>query len=473
MTDGAGRVAALILAAGKSTRFKSRAPKVLHALCGRPLLEYALEAAEWLSPERLLVVVGNGAEQVRDAFAGRAEFVTQAEQRGTGHATLQCQPQLEGFRGDVLILYGDTPLLRGETLERLVQHKAQTRADLVLLSAAVDVPGIVIRDAAGGVARIVEATDATPEELEIAERNTGVYLIGAALLWKLLAQVDDHNAQGEIYLTDIVELAVRERCRVEALCLQDAQEAQGVNTRGQLAVAELAEALGTGLGAISDAIRAYRIGTPSNPWKSQVMRTRILDRLMDQGVSIVDPASTYIDAGVEVGADTLIEPGCAIQGASHIGSGVHLKPNCTIESSSVGDDVEMGPSAHLRPNCRIGNGCRIGNFVEVKNSVLGEGVKADHLSYIGDADVGARASFGCGAVVVNYDGVAKHRTTIGERAFIGCNANLIAPVVVESDAYVAAGSTITSNVPSEALGIARARQRNIEGWVARRRRKRE
>ncbi|HEY5659130.1 MAG TPA: bifunctional UDP-N-acetylglucosamine diphosphorylase/glucosamine-1-phosphate N-acetyltransferase GlmU [Myxococcota bacterium] len=443
MTDGAGRVAALILAAGKSTRFKSRAPKVLHALCGRPLLEYALEAAEWLSPERLLVVVGNGAEQVRDAFAGRAEFVTQAEQRGTGHATLQCQPQLEGFRGDVLILYGDTPLLRGETLERLVQHKAQTRADLVLLSAAVDVPGIVIRDAAGGVARIVEATDATPEELEIAERNTGVYLIGAALLWKLLAQVDDHNAQGEIYLTDIVELAVRERCRVEALCLQDAQEAQGVNTRGQLAEA------------------------------ARVMRTRILDRLMDQGVSIVDPASTYIDAGVEVGADTLIEPGCAIQGASHIGSGVHLKPNCTIESSSVGDDVEMGPSAHLRPNCRIGNGCRIGNFVEVKNSVLGEGVKADHLSYIGDADVGARASFGCGAVVVNYDGVAKHRTTIGERAFIGCNANLIAPVVVESDAYVAAGSTITSNVPSEALGIARARQRNIEGWVARRRRKRE
>ncbi len=443
MTDGAGRVAALVLAAGKGTRFKSRTPKVLHALCGRPLLEYALAAAEALAPQRLLVVVGNGAEQVRESFAGRAEFVSQTEQRGTGHAVLQCQPQLEGFRGDVLILYGDTPLLRSETLERLLRHKAQTGADLVLLSASVDVPGIVIRDAEGGVARIVEAPDATPEELQIAERNTGVYVVGAGLLWKLLAQVDDHNAQGEIYLTDIVELAVRERCRVEALCMEDAQEAQGVNTRAQLAEA------------------------------ARLMRGRILDRLMEQGVSIVDPASTYIDAGVEVGADTLIEPGCTIQGASRVGSGVHLKPHCTIESSAVGDDVEMGPCAHLRPGCDIGRGCRIGNFVEVKNSVLGEGVKADHLSYIGDADVGARASFGCGAVVVNYDGIAKHRTTVGERAFIGCNVNLIAPVVVEPDAYVAAGSTITRSVPSEALGVARARQRNIEGWVTRRGRKRD
>ena len=443
MTDGAGCVAALILAAGKGTRFKSRTPKVLHPLCGRPLLEYALAAAEVLAPQRLLVVVGNGAEQVRESFAGRAEFVSQTEQRGTGHAVLQCQPQLEGFRGDVLILYGDTPLLRAETLERLVRHKAQTGADLALLSADVDVPGIVIRDAEGGVARIVEAPDATPEELQIAERNTGVYIVGAALLWKLLAQVDDHNAQGEIYLTDIVELAVRERCRVEALCMEDAREAQGVNTRGQLAEA------------------------------ARILRGRILDRLMEQGVSIVDPASTYIDAGVEVGPDTLIEPGYTIQGASRIGSGVHLKPHCTIESSAVGDDVQMGPDAHLRPGCDIGRGCRIGNFVEVKNSVLGEGVKADHLSYIGDADVGTRASFGCGAVVVNYDGVTKHRTTVGERAFIGCNANLIAPVVVESDAYVAAGSTITSSVPSDALGVARARQRNIEGWVTRRRRERE
>jgi bifunctional UDP-N-acetylglucosamine pyrophosphorylase/glucosamine-1-phosphate N-acetyltransferase len=203
------------------------------------------------------------------------------------------------------------------------------------------------------------------------------------------------------------------------------------------------------------------------------MRERTLNRVMAAGVTIVDPASTYIDVDVEIGADTLIEPGCVIQGATRIGSGVHLKPGCMIESSRIGNDVEMGPNAHLRPNCVIGDGCRIGNFVEVKNSVFGPGVKADHLSYIGDADVGAKASFGCGSVVVNYDGQKKHRTAVGERAFIGCNVNLVAPVTVEADSFVAAGSTITSNVPSGALGVARAKQRNVLGWVARMRPRRE
>ncbi|MDH3521134.1 MAG: bifunctional UDP-N-acetylglucosamine diphosphorylase/glucosamine-1-phosphate N-acetyltransferase GlmU [Myxococcales bacterium] len=443
MVDSAGHLAALILAAGKGTRLKSRLPKVLHSVCGDPLLAFALTAAESLAPERSLVVIGHEAESVRARFAGRAEFITQAEQRGTGHAVQQCQQPLEGFQGDVLILYGDTPLLRGETLARLVRHKRETGADLVLLSADVEVPGIVMRDRAGRVARIVEATDATAEELAIRERNTGVYVIRAGLLWKLLAQVGAHNAQGEIYLTDIVELAVRERCQVDALRMEDASEALGVNTRAELAEAE------------------------------RVMRARILARLMDAGVTVVDPAATYVDARVEVGADTRIEPGCVIQGATRIGRGVHLKAHCTIESSTVGDDVEMGPCAHLRPGCEIGRGCRIGNFVEVKNSVLGAGVKADHLSYIGDADVGERASFGCGAVVVNYDGVAKHRTVVGARAFIGCNVNLIAPLEVEPDSYVAAGSTITTAVPREALAVARARQRNIEGWVTRRGRKRD
>ena len=296
-----------------------------------------------------------------------------------------------------------------------------------------------MRDAAGKVARIVEVPDATPEELAIRERNTGVYLLDAGLLWKLLERVDDRNAQRELYLTTIVELAVSDGLRVEAMALSDPDEALGVNTRAELALAE------------------------------SRMRERTLNRVMAAGVTIVDPASTYIDVDVEIGADTLIEPGCVIQGATRIGSGVHLKPGCVIESSRIGDDVEMGPNAHLRPNCAISDGCRIGNFVEVKNSVLGPGVKADHLSYIGDADVGARASFGCGSIVVNYDGQAKYRTTVGERAFIGCNVNLIAPVAVEDDAFVAAGSTITSDVPSGALGVARARQRNVEGWVARRR----
>jgi bifunctional UDP-N-acetylglucosamine pyrophosphorylase / glucosamine-1-phosphate N-acetyltransferase len=439
----ARELAALILAAGKGTRLKSRIPKVLHEVGGRPMLAYPLEAAAVLGAKRCLVVVGYEADAVQQRFAGCAEFVLQAEQRGTGHAVQLCRAPLGPFEGDVLILYGDTPLLRGETLRRMAEHKVRTGADLVLLSAPVAVPGIVVRDAAGKVERIVEAPDATPEQLAIRERNTGVYLLDAALLWKLLERVDDRNAQREIYLTTIVELAVGDGLRVEALALAEAEEALGVNTRAELAVA------------------------------GQRMRDRTLNRLMAAGVTIVDPASTWIDADVEIGMDTLIEPGCVIQGATRIGAGVHLKPGCVVESSRIGDDVELGPNAHLRPGCSIGDRSRIGNFVEVKNSVLGPGVKADHLSYIGDADVGAGASFGCGSIVVNYDGRKKHRTTVGERAFIGCNVNLVAPVVVEADAFVAAGSTITTGVPEGALGVARARQRNVEGWVERRGRKRD
>jgi bifunctional UDP-N-acetylglucosamine pyrophosphorylase/glucosamine-1-phosphate N-acetyltransferase len=439
----AREIAALILAAGRGTRLRSRRPKVLHEVGGRPMLGFALEAVQVLGAKRCLVVIGYGAEAVQQRFAGRAEFVIQAEQRGTGHAVSLCREPLGRFEGDVAVLYGDTPLLRGETLARMAEHKRRSGADLVLLSAPVDVPGIVVRDAAGQVARIVEVPDATPEQLAIRERNTGVYLLDAALLWKLLARVDDRNAQRELYLTQIVELAVGDGLRVEALALSDPAEALGVNTRAELALAEAR------------------------------MRERTLNRVMDGGVTIIDPASTYIGVDVEIGADTLIEPGCVIQGATRIGSGVHLKPGCTIEASTIGNDVEMGPNAHLRPNCQIGDGCRIGNFVEVKNSVLGPGVKADHLSYIGDADVGAKASFGCGSIVVNYDGIAKHRTAVGERAFIGCNVNLIAPVTVSADAFIAAGSTITTDVPSGALGVARARQHNVEGWVGRRPKKRE
>jgi bifunctional UDP-N-acetylglucosamine pyrophosphorylase/glucosamine-1-phosphate N-acetyltransferase len=432
-------LATLLLAAGQGTRMKSKRPKVLHEVCGRPMLAHCLAAAAALAPTRQLVVVGHEADQVRAATGDAAEFVLQAEQKGTGHAVLQCREPLGDFRGDVLILYGDTPLLRAETLEQMQRHREATGAALVMLTACVDVPGIVVRDASGAVARIVEATDATPEELAIEERNTGVYLLDAELLWKLLAQVGDDNAQGEIYLTSIIELAVREKLSIEALELDDPDEALGVNTRRELA----------------DAAR--------------LMRERIVNRWLDTGVTVVDPASTFIDADVSIGADTLIEPGCVIQGPTKIGAGVHLKPHCHIEASEIGDGVVMGPAAHIRPGSKLGAGCRIGNYVEVKNSVLGEGVKADHLSYVGDADVGAGASFGCGSIVVNYDGQQKHRTTVGQGAFIGCNVNLVAPVEVEPDAFVAAGSTITSTVPRDSLGVARAKQRNIEGWVPRRR----
>ncbi len=436
MAGQARDVAVILLAAGNSTRMNSSRAKVLHDLAGRPMLDFPLRAAEACGAARIVVVIGRDAEQVRETFQGRAQFALQAEPRGTGHAVLEARSLLQGFDGDFLILYGDTPLLRAETLRRIIERKHSRGADLVLLSAQLPLPGRVVRDAAGRVERIVEVTDAAPDELALEEGNTGVYLVDGDLLWKALAQVEDRNQQGELYLTDVVSYAVREGRRVDAILLEDPEESLGVNTRAELAQAAAA------------------------------LRRRTAERLMAEGVTLVDPAHTYLDVDVEIGRDSLIEPGCVIKGRTRLGARVHVKAHCTIEDSVVGDDVQIGPQAHLRPNCRLGPGVRVGNFVEVKNSVLGAGVKADHLAYIGDADVGAGASFGCGAIVVNYDWKAKHRTTVGERAFIGCNANLIAPVELAADCFVAAGTTVTQDVPAEALAVARARQRNVEGWAS-------
>ncbi len=436
--DAPRRIAVAILAAGQGTRMKSRRSKMLHEVCGRPLLGYPLAVAEALAPERLLVVIGRDADEVRERFAGRAEFVLQSEQKGTGHAVLQTQPKLRDFAGDILVMYGDTPLLRAESVERMAELKRVTGAGVVMLSAMTPLPGRVVRDDRGQVARIVEVTDATPEELAIEEGNTGVYLCDAELLWEALSQADDRNEQGEIYLTDLVRYAVAEGRGVEALVLDDPEESLGVNNRVELAAA-------------ADGIRA-----------------RTAERLMEAGVTLVDPANTYIDVDVEIGPDSLIEPGCVIQGPSVLGSGVHLKPGCHVESSRIDDDVVLGPYAHLRPDTHLMKGVRVGNFVEVKNSILGEGVKADHLSYVGDADVGPGASFGCGAITVNYDWQSKSRTTVGEGATVGCNANLVAPVEVGPHSAVAAGSTVTRDVPEDALAVARSSQRNVDGWVARR-----
>jgi bifunctional UDP-N-acetylglucosamine pyrophosphorylase/glucosamine-1-phosphate N-acetyltransferase len=438
-----GELSVLILAAGQGTRMASDRNKVLHELAGRPMLGFPLAAAEALRPSRLAVVVGNGAEEVRARFAERASFVTQAERRGTGHAVLQARDFLAGFRGDVLVLYGDTPLLRAESLARMLEHKVATGAELVMLTARWPLPGRIVRDARGRVLRVVELTDATPEERVIEEGNTGVYLLSADLLWKALSQVDDRNAQGEIYLTDVVGYAARQGHALEAIRLEDPEEAMGVNTRAELAQAAAA------------------------------LRRRKALELMADGVTLVDPATTYIDVDVEIGRDSRIDPGCVISGQSRLGRSVHVKAYSVIEDSEIGDDVALGPMAHLRPGCRLGRGARVGNFVEVKNSRLGEGVKADHLAYIGDAEIGAGASFGCGAITVNYDWQDKHRTVVGAGATVGCNANLVAPVEVGAGAAVAAGSTVTDDVPADALAVGRARQRNVEGWRARRPRKRK
>jgi bifunctional UDP-N-acetylglucosamine pyrophosphorylase/glucosamine-1-phosphate N-acetyltransferase len=435
--SGRQETAVVVLAAGKGTRMRSGRAKVLHEICGLPMLGHIQKVAEEVGADRLIVVVGRDADEVRQAYGESAEFVLQAEQNGTGHAVMMTEASLRDFGGDVLILYGDTPLLRAETLEQMRTLKAESGAELVMLTASGDIPGRVVRGAEGHVERIVEAQDASPEELAIEERNTGVYLVSSPLLWAGLASIDTDNQQGELYITDVVAYAVDKGYRVEALWLDDADECLGINTRVELAAA------------------------------TALMRQRINARLMAQGVTLIDPESTYVDATVEVGQDTVIEPGTTITGRSVIGSGVQIKAGCYIEDSRLDDGVVFGPYSHLRPNCHLMRGVKIGNFVEIKNSTLGAGSKSAHLTYIGDADVGERVNFGCGSVVVNYDGYKKHRSTVGDDVFVGCNVNLISPVEVEQNAFLAAGSTVTLNVPEDALAVARARQRNVEGWVAR------
>jgi len=364
--------------------------------------------------------------------------VLQAERRGTGHAVMQALPALGDFAGDVLVLYGDSPLTLPRSLAALRRARVEANADLVMLTSPEPLPGLVVRDAQGRVERIVELVDATPEEAMIQEGNSGVYLMDVELLRAGLESLDTDNTQGEFYLTGVVSFAVEQGRRVEAIQLESADECLGVNTRAELAAA----------GAV-----LYR---------------RKAEALMAGGVTIVDPAQTYIDVGVEIGCDSLIEPGCVIQGDSVLGEGVHIKPHCTIESSRLGDDVVIGPSAHLRPGSHLMDGVRVGNYVEVKNSVLGPGVKADHLSYIGDAEVGEGSSFGCGSITVNYDWENKHKTVVGKGSKIGCNANLIAPVTVGDQVAVAAGSTITGDVPDGALAVERAKQRHVDGWMTRR-----
>jgi bifunctional UDP-N-acetylglucosamine pyrophosphorylase/glucosamine-1-phosphate N-acetyltransferase len=427
-------LAVVVLAAGQGTRMKSDLAKVLHPVAGRPMLTYVLDAAQELAPDELWVVLGKDAARVREAFVGAVDFVEQPEQGGTGHAVLCAREGLRDFEGEVLVLCGDTPLLRSESLFALRHAKSERKADLMILSASCDLPGRIVRDETGRVARIVETTDASPEELAISEGNTGVLLVDSDLLWEALDQIDDRNAQNELYLTDIVGIAVARGRPVDALVLSDPHEALGVNTRAELALA------------------------------AAIQRRRNAERWMAEGVTLIDPDATYLDTEVCIGQDTLIEPGCVIQGQTRIGAHCHIKAHTAIEDAELGDKVVVGPSAHLRPGTRLATGVRVGNFVEIKNSELGVGAKADHLSYIGDADVGDGASFGCGSVVVNYDGIEKHRTTVDAGAFVGCNANLVAPLRIEARAFVAAGSTVTRDVPAGALAVARARQRNLEGW---------
>jgi bifunctional UDP-N-acetylglucosamine pyrophosphorylase/glucosamine-1-phosphate N-acetyltransferase len=454
-----GDLALVLMAAGKGTRMRSRLPKVLHPVCGRPILMHALELGRELGAKRRVVIVGSGEEQVRAALAGQdVELVRQTEQRGTAHAALQARDALANHDGPVLVMNGDHPLYRARTFAAMRESFERTRADLEILVTEMPNPagyGRVLRDSGGRIARIVEETECSDTMKRVTEVNLGAYMADARLLFDLLGRVRDDNAKHEFYVTDVVEIARQLGKSVESARADDWCESLGINTKAELARAE------------------------------GLMRERLVDKLMREGVTLADPETTYVEVDVEIGEDTVLAAGVVIRRGVRIGSGCRIDPGAVIEDSVLGDEVwikpgcwlegarvadrcTIGPNAHLRPGSDLREDVRIGNYVEVKNSVLGAGTKADHLAYIGDADVGAGVTFGCGSIVVNYDGEKKTRTTVGDRAFIGCNSNLIAPVTIEPEAYVGAGSTITKTVPSGALGVARAEQRNIEGWRKRR-----
>jgi bifunctional UDP-N-acetylglucosamine pyrophosphorylase/glucosamine-1-phosphate N-acetyltransferase len=441
------RLTAIILAAGKGTRMKSRRAKVLHRICGRPILYYVLDAVRGVNPDEVLVVVGDRAEEVKAELGSEAVlFVEQREQKGTGHAVLQARGRAKGKV--LLIVPGDLPLLTTPVLDRFLAHHVEEKADLSLLSVVLSEPGgygRVLRDDKGTPVRIVEARDATPQELLTAEVNSGIYCVSNdGLLWETLASLSTANAQGEYYLPDLVERFRLVHRKVTAVAVDDPKRVLGVNSRAELALAE------------------------------HIMREEILDKLMASGVTVVDPERTYVEPNVAVGPDTVLLPGTHLVGNSTIGEDCTIGPDAWIEDSTVEERCRVrysvlesatvragsaiGPYAHLRPKADVGPDVRIGNFVEVKASRVNRGAKAGHLAYLGDAEIGAEANIGAGAITVNYDGKKKHRTIIGDRAFVGSNASLIAPVTIGEDAVVGAGSTITEDVPPGTLALGRARQ---------------
>ena len=452
-------VTAIILAAGEGKRMRSRRPKVLHPLCGRPLIGYALRVARTVA-DRLVMVVNPNARDVIAVAGDGVISVEQGERLGTGHAVLQARRAC-GEAATVLVLPSDMPLMTAETFERLVGHHAATGAAVTVVTAHVAEPhgyGRVLRQR-GRVTRIVEEREATDDQKQIREINTAVYCFDARRFWPALAEVRPNNDQGEYYLTDVVGIMARTGGRVEAITVADPAEALGVNDRRQFATV------------------------------AAIQRRRILDGLMESGVTIIDPATTYIDDAVTIGPDTIIHPQVVIEGSSTVGSEcvvqsgcqirscrlgdrVQLKPYCVLTDSVVEDDAQLGPFCHLRPQAVIGPRARVGNFVEVKNSRLGRGTKAPHLSYIGDATVGEGVNVGAGTITCNYDGVAKHETRIGDRVFVGSNTTLVAPLTVGEGAYVAAGSTVTRDVPPGALALGRAQQVDKPGWTERKARER-
>ena len=472
----------VVMAAGRGTRMRSKRAKVLHRVAGRPMVLYALDLALQVAGRRIAIVVGHQAEDVRrvidaeivgKAGADSLAVVEQVEQLGTGHAVLQSRPVFWGTKeprpADYLILNGDTPLLKERTVRELLRAHRSEGAAVTILTAALDDPsgyGRVIRRqpdgshrgglASSDVLKIVEDRDATPAERVVKEINVGTYVVSGEFLFPALGKLEPHNAQGELYLTDIVRMAVTQGQRVTAVMLQDSEEGMGVNTRRQLAAAE------------------------------QVIRQQIRERWLDAGVTMLDPASVWIDTGVSVGKDTVLYPNVTLEGKTEIGdecvlrsysrltdcrvgARVEILDHCVLRESQIEDDAVLGPFVHLRPGVLVRRKAKVGNFVEMKKTDLGEGAKANHLSYLGDAKIGRGVNIGAGTITCNYDGVHKHQTTIGDHVFVGSDTQLVAPITVGTGAVIAAGTTVTQDVPADSLAIARAAQENRVGWAAKRR----
>ena len=438
---------AVILAAGQGTRMKSSLYKVLHSVCGKPMVQHVVDQVSKVGVDETVVVVGHGAEKVKEQLGDGISYVLQEEQLGTGHAVIQAEALLKDKDGVTIVLCGDTPLITAKTMEALLSYHEEQGAKATVLTAEASDPtgyGRIVRDESGAVRRIVEHKDATNEERAITEINTGTYCFDNALLFSALKLVGNSNVQGEYYLPDVIEILQKNKELIAAFQTNSFDETLGVNDRVALASAE------------------------------NIMKNRINEEHMRNGVTIIDPQNTYIGSDVTIGMDTVIEPGSILKGETTIGIECQIGPHTEIDDSAIGDGtvikqsvvtkseighrVKIGPFSHIRPLSQLNDEVKIGNFVEVKKSTFGKGSKASHLSYIGDAEVGDDVNLGCGSITVNYDGVKKHLTKVEDGAFIGCNSNLIAPVTIGKNAYVAAGSTITKDVPGDALAIARQRQ---------------
>lgn len=443
----------VILAAGMGTRMKSKMPKVLHKVCGKPLSKWVIDASKAAGADKVCAVVGHKAETVKEVLGDVCEFALQAEQKGTGHAVMQAIDVIKNSKGEVVILNGDTPLITVETINKAIEYHKNNGNQATVITAILDDAtgyGRIVRDNDGSVLKIVEQKDASKEEKKINEVNSGMYVFDAQSLVYALDKITPNNAQGEYYLTDTLEILLSAGKKIGGYAISDNDEIRGINDRVQLNEAE------------------------------KIMQKRINEYHMRNGVTMRNPESVYIEDGVEIGNDTEICQNVTIKSGTKIGSdcvigsgsmldravihdGVDVLSSVILESE-VDEGTHVGPFAYIRPNCHVGKEVKVGDFVELKNSNIDDGTKISHLTYIGDSDVGKRVNFGCGTVTCNYDGKKKYRTTIGDDCFVGCNTNFVSPINVGDGVYIAAGSTITEDIPENSLSIARARQVNKEGW---------